>query len=152
MSLMRSKAIVVGLMLAFLTGLASPTTANAQKTKDDIKKVDPKKVDPKKIEPKKEEPAKLEIRDDWPKVTGTLAQILAADPKKRTATVETADGKKADLTLNKEVDFLGPRGGKTDIDDPRFVAGRHVKLVYDKDGKTVKEVHLQVLKADDKKK
>jgi hypothetical protein len=115
--------------------------------KDVVPEIDPKKVDPKKEDLTKH----LELRDDWPKLKGTLAKVVTVDTKKKTAQVQFADGKKADLNLEKGVEFIGSRGGKADIESPRFAAGRTIKIVYDSSGKTVKEIHLQILKAEDKK-
>jgi hypothetical protein len=65
--------------------------------------------------------------------------------------VQTIDGKKSELVFGKDVTFMGPRGGKAEFDDERFAAGRTVKIVYDASGKMVKEIHLQIMKAEDKK-
>src|SRR4051794_7489025 len=80
--------------------IANEVAAAQKVDPKDPKKVDPKdvkKADPK--DPKKVEGKKLELRDDWPKVKGTLAQIVKVDADKNTADVILEDGKKATLTL-----------------------------------------------------
>jgi len=92
---------------------------------------------------------KVELRDDWPDVEGKLARVIKVDVKKRVVHVEFHDGKKEELTLGKEVEFLGPKGGKADIKDDRLVEGKTIKVVHDKEGKVVKQIHLSIRKKTD---
>jgi hypothetical protein len=58
--------------------------------------------------------------------------------------IKPDDGKETSYTLDKDVKFIGPRGGvsKMGIKDDRVKVGAEVKLVMDVTGKAVKEVHL----------
>lgn len=71
-------------------------------------------------------------------------KITKVDVDKMTLSIETADGKKMDFTVDKTVEFIGPRGGvsKKGIKDERVKVGAQVTLTTDATGKTLKEVHL----------
>lgn len=137
--MMRKRLIALTFVFSLVGfGLLAPLSAGvAQASADDLKT----------------KKGTAELRDDWPNVTGKVAKILSVNPKKRMVHVEYADGKKAELILAKDVEFMGPKGGKADIEDERFVAGRTIKIVFEgKSTKAVKEIHLQTIKANDKDK
>ncbi len=88
----------------------------------------------------------INIFDVWPKVKGTLAKIEKVDTTKKTAVVRLQSGKTMNLTIKKEVVFYGPRGGKRTegIKDQCFANGYNCKLVFDKSGKELAEIHLAI--------
>jgi hypothetical protein len=71
------------------------------------------------------------------------AKLVSVDVKKNLLVVEI-DGKKKELTADKDTKFIGPRGGKANIKDKRLKAGAELGLVMD--GTKLKEVHLPFAK------
>ena len=68
-------------------------------------------------------------------------------------TIADAAGKRTDFAFDADTLFIGPRGGQGEKDgkDDRFVVGAPVKIVVGANGKAVKEVHLPVRSAIQKK-
>jgi hypothetical protein len=131
--LLKRIAALSAVVFAF-AAIATPSSQSYAQEKKEVKEVKEKKV---------------ELRDDWPDVEGKLAKVVKVDVKKRVVHVEWHDGKSEELTLGKEVEFLGPKGGKAkDIKDDRLVEGKTIKVVHDKEGK-VKQIHLSIRKKTD---
>ena len=80
------------------------------------------------------------------KAKGTIVKV---DVEKMVLSVKI-DGKQTSFNVGKKVKFVGPNGGDTDIKDKRLKAGVILDLVYE--GKSLKEVHIPVIKAKDKDK
>jgi hypothetical protein len=99
----------------------------------------------------KEEP---DDKDDksFKDVKGTLAKVVSVDVEKRVLVVQTENGKKVELKLDKDVKFIGPRGGVSEkgIKDDRLAVGHEIKFVTETGGKSVTEVHLAYRKKDEK--
>ena len=84
---------------------------------------------------------------------GTKATITKIDVDKKTISVTSEDGKKKmDVLVGKDTQFIGPRGGKSEdgIKDDRVTVGNVISVVFDKDGKTAREIHLPVRKGEKK--
>jgi hypothetical protein len=84
------------------------------------------------------------------KVTKEIkGKITKVDVDKMTFSIKTSDGKEMDFTVDKDVQFIGPMGGKRKdgIKDKQFKVGAEVSLVMDATGKNLKEVHLPRAKA-----
>ena len=81
------------------------------------------------------------VKKDGNEIVGKLTKL---DVDKKTFTIETEDGKKHDLTIGDDTEFLGPRGGKSDkgIKDDRFVVGHEIKVTTSGNGKVVEEIRL----------
>jgi len=78
-----------------------------------------------------------------PKVKAVLVKV---DAEKKKLTV-TMNGKKMDVDVGKDVEIVGPRGGKSDgLKDDRLTTGAELGLMYD--GKVLKKIYLPVRKAD----
>src|SRR5262249_26752666 len=77
-------------------------------------------------------------------VDGVEARILSADRAARHTTVQVKTGKRQDLAITEDTEFIGPRGGLSDkgIKDDRVTAGADVTLVFMQCGRVLKEVHL----------
>jgi hypothetical protein len=75
---------------------------------------------------------------------GVEARILTVDQAGNHITVQLKTGKKQDLTVTDETEFIGPRGGVSDrgIKDDRVTPGADVTLVFVRGGRVLKEVHL----------
>jgi hypothetical protein len=97
--------------------------------------------------------ADAQEKKDPPK-DGKKAKIVKVDVDKMTISVVLADGKKLDLVINDDVQFIGPRGGvsKERIKDDRVAKDKEITLVYDAGGRKLKEIHLAVRTSDDKDK
>jgi hypothetical protein len=121
------RRLVVGLVGAVVLTGSLLTVAAAQDAKKDTAK--DKKADTK------------DAKKDGKEIKGKITKV---DVDKMTFSVETEDGKKMDFTVDKSVQFIGPRGGlsKMGIKDDRVKVGAQVKLVMDATGKNLKEVHL----------
>ena len=80
-------------------------------------------------------------KDDKKEIKGKITKI---DVDKMTFSIKTSDGKEMDFTVDKDVQFIGPMGGKRKegIKDKQFKLGSEVSLVMDATGKNLKEVHL----------
>lgn len=79
---------------------------------------------------------------------GVPAKITKIDLEKQLLTVEM-DGKKTELKIGDEVQFIGPRGGVSEkgLKDDRVAVGAEVRIVFD-GKKQVKEIHLPVRQSD----
>src|SRR4051812_16529441 len=80
---------------------------------------------------------------DAPRVKATIVKVDA--PKKMLYV--TMDGKKVDLTVGKDVQFIGPKGGiaSQGLKDRRLKPGVVLGLVIDEKSKTLKEVHIPTI-------
>jgi hypothetical protein len=118
--IMMLRRIVPGLVGAVVLAGSLLTVATAQDAKKDGAK-----------------DAKAETKE----VKGKITKV---DVDKMTFSIETADGKKHDYTVDKDVEFIGPMGGnrKDGIKDKQMKVGAEVRLVLDSTGKKLKEVHL----------
>ena len=76
------------------------------------------------------------------------AKLVKVDVKKNVITVKTADGDK-NYDVNDETKFIGPKGGLSDkgINDERLKAGVELKLVIAGNNRTLREVHIPVIKS-----
>lgn len=77
-------------------------------------------------------------------VDGVEGRILAVDVDSRHITVQLKTGRKQELTVTDDTQFIGPRGGVSDrgIKDDRVMSGAEVTLVFTPGGRALKEVHL----------
>jgi hypothetical protein len=77
-------------------------------------------------------------------VDGVEARIIAVDQAAKHITVQLKTGRKQDLTVTEDTEFIGPRGGVSDrgIKDDRVTPGADVTLVFMQGGRALKEVHL----------
>jgi hypothetical protein len=77
-------------------------------------------------------------------VDGVEARIISVDQAAKHITVQLKTGRKQDLTVTDETEFIGPRGGVSDrgIKDDRVTPGADVTLVFMQSGRVLKEVHL----------
>jgi hypothetical protein len=77
-------------------------------------------------------------------VDGVEARIITVDQAARHITVQLKTGRKQDLTITDDTQFIGPRGGISDrgIKDDRVTPGADVTLVFMQGGRALKEVHL----------
>lgn len=81
---------------------------------------------------------------------GEEAKVVKIDTEKRTIDVEFVTGKKkASFTLSDKVEFFGPQGGESDIEDDRMEVGNFVKVVTDSAGKNISAVHFPYRKKAD---
>ena len=84
--------------------------------------------------------------NEVPKVKGTLVKV---DAEKMVLSVKIGE-KQTSFNVGKKVKFVGPNGGDTDIKDKRLKTGVVLDLVFE--GKSLKEVHIPVIKSKDKEK
>jgi hypothetical protein len=141
----KDKHLVPGAQVMFTT---TPSGKTLREVHLAVAAVDPKK------EPKREPKEEPDEKDNksFKDIKGTLAKVIRVDVEKRTAQVQTEGGKTIELKLDKDVKFIGPRGGVSDagIKDDRFAAGHEIKIVMDASGKNVTEIHLAYRKREDK--
>lgn len=78
-------------------------------------------------------------------VDGVEGRIVAVDVDNRRFTVQLkSSGRKQEVTVAEDTQFIGPRGGVSDrgIKDDRLMPGAEVTLVFAPGGRALKEVHL----------
>lgn len=92
--------------------------------------------------PKKDAPAKAEP------AKGQVVKVKSVDDKTKTLVVVTPDGKTMTFKVEKEVNIVGPRGGKREdrLKDDMMAPGSEITLFMAADGKSLKEIKLSVRK------
>ena len=86
------------------------------------------------------------VKKDAPKVEakGQTVKVKHVDEKTNTLVVTTPEGKTLTFKVDKDVEIVGPRGGKSDerLKDDRLAAGSEITLFLTVDMKTLKQVKL----------
>src|SRR5262249_38280060 len=77
-------------------------------------------------------------------IDGVEARIISVDQAAKHISVQLKTGRKQDLAITDETQFIGPRGGVSNqgIKDDRVVPGADVTLVFAPGGRALREVHL----------
>jgi hypothetical protein len=89
---------------------------------------------------------KDDVKKDAPKVgaKGQDVKVKSVDPKTNTLIVTTSQGKTLTFKVDRSVDIVGPRGGKSEdgLKDERLSAGSEITLFLAADMKTLKQIKL----------
>lgn len=75
-------------------------------------------------------------------------KLVKADAKKNVLTITTEDGKEHNYDVADDTKFIGPKGGVSDkgIKDDRLTKGVELKLIVAGNNRTLREVHIPVIK------
>jgi hypothetical protein len=75
-------------------------------------------------------------------------KLVKVDVKKNVLTVTTEDGKDHNYDVADDTKFIGPKGGVSDkgIKDDRLTKGVELKLIVAGNNRTLREVHIPVIK------
>jgi len=96
--------------------------------------------------PAQKDAVKDAVKKDAPKVEakGQAVKVKHVDEKTNTLVVTTPEGKTLTFKVDKDVEIVGPRGGKSDerLKDDRLHVGAEVTLFLAADMKTLKQVKL----------
>jgi len=96
--------------------------------------------------PKKDDVKKDTVKKDAGKTDakGQMVKVKSVDDKTNTLIVTTADGKTLTFKVEKDVNIVGPRGGKSDerLKDDRLAPGSEITITLGADNKTLKEIKL----------
>src|SRR5256885_9626836 len=96
--------------------------------------------------PAQKDAVKDAVKKDAPKVEakGQTVKVKSVDEKTSTLVVTTPEGKTLTFKVDKDVEIVGPRGGKSDerLKDDRLAAGSEITLFLGADMKTLKQIKL----------